>query len=89
MTREEAVEVARAFVAKQPHDWRQEWPAKRLATKRKLSSQTKEEVWEVRSLRDGFDRPNIFVEVSVRTTLVSYALKGGGLREQWQEYRPA
>lgn len=29
MTREEAIEMARAFIATQPKDWRQEWPEKR------------------------------------------------------------
>jgi hypothetical protein len=86
MTRDEAIEVARAFIATQPKDWRQEWPAKRLAVKLTVSRQTKEEVWEVRSVRDGLDRSNISVEVSPRTGTVLFALKGGGLRQAWQEY---
>ena len=88
MTREEAIEIARAFIVTQPKDWRQEWPAKRLGVKLVRSRHTDEEVWQVRSLRDGLDVSNISVEVSLRTRAVSYAEKGGGLRVPWQDYFP-
>jgi len=86
MTKEEAVEIAHTFIATQPKDWRQEWPAKRVAAKRVRSRKSNEEVWEVRSIRDGLDRSNISIEVSLLTGQVLYALKMGGLRETSQEY---
>lgn len=86
MTKEAAVEIARAFIATQPKDWRQEWPAKRIAAKRTRSAKSQDEVWEVRSIRNGLDCSNIVVEVSLTTAQVSYARKMGGLREMVQEY---
>lgn len=89
MTAEDAVRIAHAFIATQPKDWRQEWPVKRVAVKRVRSRKSEEEVWEVRSVRNGLDRSNISVEVSPRTGQVAYALKAGGLREIIQEYFPS
>ena len=88
ITQEEALAAARAFIATQPKDWRQLWPAKRVAVKRQRSRKLKGEVWEVRSLRDGLDVSNIWIEISPMTGHVVYALKMGGLRERAQEYEP-
>jgi hypothetical protein len=86
MNQQDAIDVARAFIATQPKDWQQVWPAKRIAAKLRQSRKSSEQVWEVRSVRDGLDVTNIFIEISPTTGTVLYAQKLGGLRELPEEY---
>ena len=86
MTQEEAINTARAFIANRPKEWQQLWPAKSVAAKLRQSRRSQEQVWEVRSCRDGLDVTNIWIEISPTTGEVVYAIKTGGLREWPDEY---
>ena len=86
MNQQDAIDVARAFIATRSKDWQQIWPAKRIAAKLRQSRKSAEQVWEVRSVRDGLDVTNISIEISPTTGAVVYALKFGGLRELPEEY---
>lgn len=85
MTKEEAITIAREFISQQPKEWRQIWPTKRIAVKKISSRKTEEDVWEVRSIRDGIGVTNIRLEVSPSRSKVIYALEMGGLRELPEE----
>lgn len=86
MNQQEAIDVARRFIATRSKDWQQIWPAKRIAAKLRKSRKSGGQVWEVRSVRDGLDVTNIFIEISPTTGVVIYALKFGGLRQLPEEY---
>jgi hypothetical protein len=88
MTQQDAIRIANEFIATRPKDWQQIWPAKRVAARLRRSQRSAEQIWEVRSCRDGLDVTNITIEISIVTGQVTYAVKGGGLREQPEEYSP-
>ena len=86
MTQQDAIRIAHEFIATRPRSWQQIWPSKRIAARLRRSERSEEQVWEVRSCRDGLDVTNITIEISLVTGQVTYAIKGGGLRELFEEY---
>lgn len=86
MTQQDAIRIAHEFITTRPKKWQQIWPTKRVAARLRQSHRSSEQVWEVRSCRDGLDVSNITVEISPVTGQVIYAVKGGGLRELPEEY---
>jgi hypothetical protein len=78
MNRQDAIAIAHAFIAKCPKEWQRIWPAKNLAVKLRQSRRSTEQVWEVRSLLQGFDVPNIAIGISPTDARVVYACIFGG-----------
>jgi hypothetical protein len=85
MTQQDAIRIAREFIATRGKSWQQVWPAKRVAGKLRPSRRSADEVWVVRSCRDGLDVTNIWIEISPSTGQVLYAIKSGGLRQLPEE----
>lgn len=86
MTQQDAIRIAHEFIATRPSSWQQIWPSKRVSARLQRSQRSMDQVWEVRSCRDGLDVTNITIEISPDTGQVTYAVKGGGLREWPEEY---
>ena len=86
MTQEDAIRIAREFIATRSKSWQQVWPAKRVAARLRQSRRSSDEVWVVRSCHDGLDITNIWVEISPSKGQVLYAIKAGGLRQLPEEY---
>jgi hypothetical protein len=78
MNQQDAIAVAREFIATCPKEWQQMWPTKDLAVKLRQSRRSSDQIWEVRSLRRGLDISNIAIEISPSKGHVVYACIFGG-----------